>query len=370
MSARHFGFRVFVYLLFIGATTSFSVHAQDANTANEPLKVNVVFPQKLSNERTLAFSGTIEAKQRAQISTLEQGIVASINVDVGDFVQQGQVLLSLDKRLATLSVEAAKASLQAAEVNLAEAKRLYQEVLALSENQVVPQTLILERAAVQSGAQAAFARERANLALQEELLSRHTLRAPFSGVIAMRSTEVGEWLTVQAPAFELVNNKDLRLNLSIAQEFYQEFSSRSNIPVSIQADAGGPTINASISRLVPVTNRTNRSFLAQIDLPANTPLIAGMSARANVGMGSSGGKEVELPRSAIKQHPDGGSSVFIVDNGVAKRLIVDYSTAANGNVIVKLNDSALANRQFIVSGVELLRDGDKVQANVIKSGLN
>ena len=336
--------------------------AQSQQTA---IAVDVIYPKQMQNNQNLLLTGTIEAKQRAQLAPLEAGRVIALNFEIGDVVKSGQTLLTLDNKLATLEVQGAKASLNAAEVNQQEAKRLYTEVLQLSKQQLVAETLISERAASLANATAQLARASATLSLKQELLNRHSLNAPFNGVIAQRNVDLGEWITQQTSVLTLVAQDDLRLTVAIPQQYYSRLVKQSNVPVTVLPDSNDTqSFDALLSRFVPVSDGITRTFVAQIDLPKDSGLVAGMSARAQITLPNSSSNAVILPRSAIKQHPDGGSSVFIVDNGKAKRIITSYTSLPGNQVAISNQAFDLA---YIVSGVELLKEGTPITPNVVTS---
>jgi RND family efflux transporter MFP subunit len=335
-------------------------------TPQMPVNVDAMFPTSSNTSETLVLTGTIEAKQHAQLAPLVPGRVAKIAVEVGDIVSQNQVLLSLDASLAKLEVQAMQANVEALQINQAEANRLLSEAITLSEQQVVAKTLISERRALVASANAQLSRSQAQLSLQQELLTRHTLRAPFDGVIAQRNTDVGEWVSQQAPVLTLVAQKDLRLSIAIPQEYYRQLANQQNVAVKVYLDAANNDYTpASISRFVPVSDVVTRTFMALIDLPASINAVVGMSAKAQIQMPNTQGSSIILPRSAVKQHPDGGSSVFVVENGTAKRVITSYSSLANNMVAIANQPADMA---YILTGVELLQNGTPVKVNIVKDG--
>jgi RND family efflux transporter MFP subunit len=336
-----------------------------AQSQQSPINVDVFYPNPIQSNINIILTGTVEAKQRAQLAPLEAGRVKQLEVEIGDIVTKGQTLLSLDSKLAELEVLAAKASLMAIQVNLNEANRQYQEVLLLSKQQLVAQTLISERAALLANSEAQLANSQATLSLRHELLNRHTLQAPFAGVIAQRNVDLGEWITQQTPILTLVAQDDLRLTISIPQQYYSRLAKQLNVSVKVVPDSvDAQSFSAVLNRLVPVSDPSTRTFMAQIDLPKETDLVAGMSARAQISLPNTSQKTFMLPRSAIKQHPDGGSSVFIVKNGMAKRIITSY-VQMSGN-LVEISDHPV-DLPYIVTGVELLKDGTPVTANTVAS---
>jgi RND family efflux transporter MFP subunit len=352
---------VSVLIIMLIATANYAT----AQSQQSQINVDVFYPNPIQSNINIILTGTVEAKQRAQLAPLEAGRVKQLEVEIGDIVTKGQTLLSLDSKLAELEVLAAKASLMAIQVNLNEANRLYQEVLLLSKQQLVAQTLISERAALLANSEAQLANSQATLSLRHELLNRHTLQAPFAGVIAQRNVDLGEWITQQTPILTLVAQDDLRLTISIPQQYYSRLAKQLNVSVKVVPDSvDAQSFSAVLNRLVPVSDPITRTFMAQIDLPKETDLVAGMSARAQISLPNTSQKTFMLPRSAIKQHPDGGSSVFIVKNGMAKRIITSY-VQMSGN-LVEISDHPV-DLPYIVTGVELLKDGTPVTANTVAS---
>jgi RND family efflux transporter MFP subunit len=351
------------YLLYV-VFGLFAVNAF-AQQAPAAIDVNVVYPVQSQSSRIVTLSGTVEAKQHAQLASLESGLVSQLLVEIGDIVVKGQALLILNDSLAKLQVERATATLQAANVDLAEAERLYNEVLKLQKQQVVAQTLIAERAAFFANAQAQIARTQADVALQQEILARHTLRAPFDGVIASRNIDVGEWLTQQSAVLTLVDQTNLRLTVAVPQQYYRYLAKAKNVSVQVLPDTKQALpIAATLSRFVPVSNSTNRAFTAQIDLTKNDDLVAGMSARAEIEVPNTNQNMIILPLSAVKLHPDGGSSVFVIENGKAKRVITRYIDLRDGTVAIT---GQPFDKAYVVSGVEVLTDGSPVNTNDVSA---
>ncbi len=335
--------------------------------AEQPFQVDVMYPERIEQSQIIKLPGTIQAKQHAQLASLESGRVESLAVEVGDVVNKGQVLLILESQLAELEVTGALAEVKAAELNLQEAKRLYGEVQKLSVQQAVAKTLIAERAALLANAEVELARVKANHNIQQERLNRHRLKAPFTGVIAERNVDVGEWITPQNSVLTLVAQNDLRLAIEVPQQHYNTLRAINDVKVRVIPDTAGiESISATLSRLVPVSDFQTRTFSAQIDLPvvASNGWVPGMSAQAELSFPDSEQSAIILPRSAIKQHPDGNSSVFVVDNNQARRLVTAFTSLPNNQVAIY---GQPANQAYIVSGVELLREGSTIVANVIQN---
>ena len=182
--------------------------------------------------RSVVARGKIEALSKVQIKSKANGIIKALLVDVGDSVKAGQVLAELDKEDLQAQVRGAEATRDAEEANrhaavageararieaanpeLEFARRDYERADGLFKQKIASQQQLddasrayevarnrqqLLEAAIQSaGAQVEQARARvaaAKAALEraEESLSYATIRAPISGLVLRRDTEVGD----------------------------------------------------------------------------------------------------------------------------------------------------------------------------------
>ncbi len=388
-----------VLITIIGVlVNAYAMTALAATQKTNIVEVELVQPQTQTNQRTIELSGTVMAEQDAQLAVLEAGLVKALFVEAGDKVTAGQTLLSLDNTLAKLRLRQAQADYQSAQVQQQEAKRQYDEVLLLSKNKVVSESLIAERKASLDNAKSQVNNAQARLALQKEIVKRHTLTAPFDGVIAQRNVNLGEWVSQQSQVFRLVSNQSLRLIVDLPQEYLKAFSNQSQISASVIPDVmPDKQYQLPITSLVPVTRSASRTMQVRINLPNDTVLIPGMSARARINFSAASDSSSSnnstpnahftvtantlssIPRKALKRHPDGGNSVFAVnqDNFNAKSNNSDKATEVKINrhkiELVKSDMDQVtvaglpANLLVVVSGTELLKDNQLVSAKLIYS---
>ncbi|QOL24821.1 efflux RND transporter periplasmic adaptor subunit [Thalassotalea sp. LPB0316] len=352
-------FKIAACLLVVG-------HVFSLTSAQAQTQVDVYLTASGKLQKSLDLTGTIEPKHRSNVAPLQAGVIDALFFEVGDKVEQGQKLLSLDSTLAKLDVEQAKAVMLAKQTQFKEAERLYQEVVALSKRELVAKTLLNERLAQVELAKAALAEAKATLATAKEIAERHTLYAPFAGVISHRHIDIGEWVSQQTTVLRLVAQKDLRLRVAIPQEYYSQLTNAEGIEVVVVPDFNQvQEIPARLNRIVAVADDQSRSIIGLIDLPSDSSLVSGMSAHAMIALPTQDQTIVWLPKTAIKQHPDGGASVFSVENNRVKRRLVSVVSSQAERVAVT---GLSAELQVVISGVELLKDNDTVTVNNKLSG--
>jgi len=160
----------------------------------------------------LIASGTIEAEEY-NVAPIYPGRITTLNVDVGDMVKSGQVLVELDSEERNLAVGAAQAQASAASAQaqsaLAQVRQLERDVarlqVLLTQGVIAPadlehaqSQLDTSRAAYNAALDAAKAGTR-NASVGEAGVEQYTLTSPIDGVVEMRNYRRGEVVMASAP---------------------------------------------------------------------------------------------------------------------------------------------------------------------------
>lgn len=326
--------------------------------AADPQRVVTAQPERLDSQQTLSLTGSVVSLQQAQVSARADGLIEEILVDTGAMVTQGQTLLRLDADLAELDKARASAARNEALAARNEARRLFREAQRLRENNHVSENEVKSRRAALDLAEASFAAAEASLASSAESLQRHTLPAPFTGVISDRMAELGEWVNRGDPVFEVVSLDALRIDVQVPQERFGDIDG--DTPVSICSDAlAEPCVEGRIATRVPVSDPISRTFLVRVAVTeANHTLLPGTSAQVHFVIDGDRRAEYLIPRQAVRRHPDGSRSLFIVKDGHAHRRLITVSRDVDNGLIV--SDGLSPGETIVVQGADLLSDGDAV----------
>jgi len=324
--------------------------------------VTVVRAQSTGAAASLPLTGTVTSERSAALSPRVSGLVLAVHVDAGDRARRGAVLLQLDPALAELALQRAQAALREAEAQLGEAQRQYAETKELVERRLVPQTRLPAAEAQMRVAAAAVERLKAEQRQQAEIVKRHTVVAPFSGVVSRKLAEVGEWVETGNPVLELVDTQRLRIDVQVPQE--HAASVRDGAPVTVTLDAlPGQELDGKVSAKVPVKDPTARTFLVRVEV-ANAAkfMTPGMSARVEFELRRSE-STVSVPRDALVRRPDGSNSVWVVSvsGDIAtvseRRVEVGRTLAESVEVRAGLEPEALV----VLRGNEILKEGQQVR---------
>ncbi len=308
-------------------------------------------------------TGTTTAWRRAELSTRVDGLVMVLEVDDGSLVEAGAPILRLDARLAELEHDAAAARVREAEARHQDAMRIRDELLSLKRGSHASETETQTAIANVEMAAAALSAEGAALARVQELVDRHTLAAPFAGMVVARQLEVGEWAKRDEAAVELVALERLRIRATLPQRDFNRVAAGS--PVSVRLDAVPErTFDGEVAARIASGDPRTRSFPLLIDLPNPDRLLApGMSARVRVDLDGAPVAALTVPRDAVVAKSDGSRQVWRLrdgDDGPTVQPLTIEIGRASGDRVEVIGDDLGAGDQVVLLGNERLRAGQRV----------
>ena len=341
-------------LLAIFATVS-SVYAQEA----VPVMVAIAESARTSDE--LRLTGTVTSERVASLSPSVDGLVKRVRVDAGDRVAAGKALIDLDSAMAKLALERIRAAVEEARAQLLEQQRLYDEAREMFARGLIPKTRMHSAESERRVAAARVNRLVAEQREQEEIVRRHTVVAPFAGVVSNKFTDPGEWVETGKAVLELVDTLRLRIDVQVPQERYRQIAV--GAPVSVELDANaGRLLKGKVIARVPVNDPGARTFLVRVKVANGAKEMApGMSAQLVFAL-REGRSTVRVPRDAILRKPDGSTSVWIVnqdDEPTASERQVELGRSLRGWIDVRSGIDA--GMRVVVRGNETLRGGQKVR---------
>ena len=307
-------------------------------------------------------TGTITSARVAKVSAEVSGQVEVVNVEVGDRVETGAALIELDREIDQLTLAALQASTQQARSELASAKRRYQDVKRLREQRSISENEMRLRESEVEVDATTLKQKQAEEQRQQARVERHTLRAPFGGVIVERQTEAGEWIEPGSPVLTLVAVDDLRIEFRVPQEFYSRINTQSTLSITLDA-LPGRVFDGTIEAVVPVSDASSRTFLTHVKLDAGDARITpGMSVHGKLNL-TTGRQGVVISRDAILRYPDGRVTVWVIEPDSDPPTVSEkrITTGHSFDGMITIREGIQAGDVVVVRGNESLQEGQQVR---------
>lgn len=313
--------------------------------------------------QVVSVSGTVTSPQSAVLSPSVGGLIERIDVDAGDRVEAGDVVVAMDRELDALDLERAQAEEAQARSELDDSRRRLAEAEKVGPERGIAETQIKSLRAEVARDEAALAATAAAARQQAAIVRRHDVRAPFSGVISERYAEVGEWVAPGDGLVELVATDRLQFDFRVPQNYYTRLGKDTGVMLSLDA-LPGESIPGEIQAIVPVKDPDDRTFLLRVvSAPgASTPVTPGMSARASLRI-DTGREAVVVPRDALLLYPDGRKTVWVADADSGETTVSErrVETGVEFDGLVEIRSGLDAGMIVVTRGNEALQNRQTVQ---------
>jgi HlyD family secretion protein len=340
---KHTALLAFVVLL-AGCGVKHEPSSASASSA-PPISVPVVEARITDSPAFYEATGTVRAITSSALSSRVMGYVREINVNPGDRVRAGQLLVVIDSRDLESALLQAKASEQEAQSGVAEADNgiaAAQAQLTLARVTFDRMNDLFSKKSISNQefdeAQARFRTAEANykmavsrraqldskIAQAKQAVSSAAIahsyseiRAPFAGIVIEKRAEAGQMATPGAPLLVVEQAGGYRVGAPVEESMLG--SARLGQTVSVALDTTTQPLTARISEIVPSIDPTSRAFIVKATLPAHPTLRTGAFARLRIPRGSH--SAILIPADAITRRGE-LENVFVADGQVARLRIV------------------------------------------------
>jgi HlyD family secretion protein len=313
--------------------------------AARPLEVELtpVSPGSVIETVSNIRAGTVKARVRAGLSPEIGGRVVALPHREGARVDAGEVLLRVDAGVAQARVDLTAEDVRAATARAEEAclgadlaASELERFIQLGERGIASaQTLDTLRSerdrarAACSAATAAVDQARANQRLARARLALTEVRAPFAGIVAELSTEIGEWIgpsptrTTMPPVIDLLDPTSLYVTAPIDEMDAGRVRAGQAVRLSVDSHRG-QLFTGHIVRVAPyVLDVVEQNRTVEVEAEFDDPTVAetllpGTSADAEIILDRRD-NVLQIPTAAIA---DGDTVLVAVDGVLEERRIV------------------------------------------------
>jgi RND family efflux transporter MFP subunit len=326
----------------------------------------------MSNEVTVV--GNLIGAQTVEAGPKVAGRLETVTVRLGDRVNRGQTIATVEDREIQEQVKQAKASydVSAATIRQREADlRLAQTNLDRSRNlferQLIPKQTFddtdsrFQAAVAQLDlARAQFAQAQARLDELKINLSNTNITSPVSGFVGKRSLDPGAWVTPNAPFISVVDIGIVRLVANIVEKDIRRITSGLAADVEVDAYPGEKFVG-HVAHIAPVLDPATRTGQIEVEIAnPNFRLKPGMYAKVAFIVDKKNNALV-IPTAALVDL--GGSRGVFTASATEQGQVASFKKIDVGIVNQTLAEvtSGLAEGDHIVTtGAAALREGDRI----------
>ena len=380
-------------------------------TSPQPKAVETIALTKGTAQRQIKLLGSVEAGERASLSSQLDGTVQRVLVREGDRVTAGTTVAVLDDADSRLALAEAQARLaqergnlnrllvgtrpeiiaqREAELNAAQAREIeardnLERVSGLTEDGALSQRALIEARAEANAATGERYRVEALLAeaqagaTKEEIdaqrglvdaaqaaveqaelgMQRTEIKAAFAGIVQSRSVDPGDYLEVNDPVLTLVGDRSLDIFLELPESLSGQVAPGMQVSLNARALPNWQQ-ETQITAVVPTANTASRRQLVRVSLDEPPQgLLPGMAISADLSMPVADADTFVVPRDALTRRGNEWS-LFAVNDNQAQQINVEMIADMGAEVAIASTELQ-AGQSIVLTGGDGLTDSAAVQ---------
>lgn len=288
---------VIVVLTLVGVSCSAPDKSEIQN--DQPISVVTQTADLVQSKATHRFSGSVTSDRTINMSTKVMGRITHLDVEEGDFVKEGDVLIRIkddnlqaQKSQVESSLIEAQAGLQNVETNYNRIKNLYeQESATKKEFDDISTEYEMAKAKIKT--------LKSRLREIEDMLDYTLLTAPFDGYVVSKMFSEGDMAAPGQPIIAFEQENMMKVKFTVPESAVGLFTRNDTVSVDVTA-AGYQNGKGIVTNINQAGNRGSRQFAVEVMLPGlekQPGVKSGMFAE--VGLSTEKNRAILVPQAAI-----------------------------------------------------------------------
>jgi RND family efflux transporter MFP subunit len=311
-------------------------------------------------ERTNEYIATVKSRRSTTIQPQAEGFITRINVQSGQRVKQGTVLMTIDSGRQEAAVASLESVRAAREADLQFARQQAERMKKLFDAGAVSQQEYEQAATAMQTAQAQVRAMEAQIREQRVELGYHRVTALTSGVVGDIPVRVGDRVSRATVLTTIDENAGLELYINVPVQ--QAPALKNGLVVRMLDDGGAEMGVTRVNFVAPSVDPGTQSVLAKAPLQTGLPLRPDQFVRVRVVWTSE--PALTVPLIAVTRI-NAQTFVFVVEKDQSGTTVARQRAVQLGPVVG--NDYVLLGglkegEQLVVAGVQKIGDGMPVQA--------
>jgi multidrug efflux pump subunit AcrA (membrane-fusion protein) len=390
-----------------GGSRAESNKKDNANSAPAAVEVTTAPAVLRQLPRYIEATGSLAADEQTDVAPTVAGRVVEIGVDLGSYVQAGQVLARLDDADARLRLQQLEAQLAQAQASVRQAEERIglragqkfdpanvaevgaaRAALNLAETQLKRYEKLIETGDVsrsnydqqkaqrdqlrqqyeaalaqanQSYAAVQTARAAAQAAQSQVEQARKAVRdvvvvSPISGFVSDRPADVGEYVSTSSKIATVVRTNPLRVRIDIPEQAIASVREGQSVSVATSAYPD-QNFAGRVARISPNVSQQSRTMTVEAEVENSGGLLRpGQFATIRILLPQTDPATL-VPARAVRREGD-TSRVYVIQEGVARERLVQIGQTEGD--LVEVKGGVSEGDAVATSNVELLSDGAAV----------
>ncbi len=329
-----------------------------------PVQYQVVGNSNAQKIRT--FSGVAKAGDEIELSFRSTGIITTLDIQVGQKVNKGDLIAKLDNVQANLAYEQSVSALNSAKSAMHTAKSSLDRIQSLYEK---GSNSLSDYEAAKNAYQSAldqYESAKRNKSIQQSQISYGYIKAPKTGIIAAKNSQLNENVSAGQIIAVLNAGDQTNIKVGLPENIINKVQLGMQPEISFSA-LEGKKFKGNVIEVAPIVDEGSATYPVKIDIVAASKEIKpGMTAKVTFNFGetqTTTTTALVIPVKSVGE--DGkGNFVFLIESeddstGQVQKHYINIGELTTAGFVIK---SGLSEGQKIATaGLQTLLDGQKVK---------
>lgn len=328
-----------------------------------PVILEEVYDAQATRDRS--YPGTVQASQEALLSFRVSGPLVKVNVQPGDLVKKGQVLMEIDSRDYRDNIRVLEAQLDGAKAALEKARLDYKRAKPLLAEQVISQASYDATKSAFDGAAASAKDIKARLRIARHQLEDTRLQAPFDGIVSTKTIENHEMVAAGQVVMTVLDISSLEIEANVPESEIAHQSLQAGQEATVEfAPLSGHRFSARLKEWSTAPDPATRTYRVTFAFPApgEAQILPGMTGELfwQKKVGGDGG--ISVPVSAVVSDGNGSSAVWVFDpetSTPSKRAV--RTGGLMGKDRISVLEGLVPGERIVAAGAAFVTDGMKLR---------
>lgn len=340
---------------------------ENANSIRIPVETIKVGRKTVTKE--VRYTGDIKAEQEVKIYSKVPDRILNFEVDEGDYVNKGDVLVRIEATKIEQAVIQAKAAVVSTKAQLVNLESEYQRAQRLIKENAMSQQQYDAVKTQFEATQALAEQSQAALIQAESQLADANVTAPISGIIGIRNYEQGDLATGPLPLLTIVQMNQVKVEVNAPEQDFGQLKIGQRATLFVMSYPNKKFIG-KINKISPVLDPITRMGKIEIVVEnSDKSLKPGMFAEVEICINTLE-NVLAIPKHAVIENTElrringedvavVNSDVFVEKDGIAvlKSIKISYT---NGTVAV-IDSGIVDGESIVVVGQQSLKDSSQVK---------
>jgi membrane fusion protein, multidrug efflux system len=327
-----------------GRSTDAEQTEQDNSVLISPENLQVVDSANIASGPTI--SGSLQPDRAASIRAEIGGSVLETFAEAGQHVSRGTSLLRIDDTAIRDAWLSARSAVTSADQAATVAQRNLERSQRLADAGAIAESALENARIAASNAESQLADAKARLAQAEKQLAATQVKAPFAGIVGMRSVSAGDVVTPGTELYTVVDPTSMRLEAAVPAS--QLGRVRLGAPVEFTVTGyPGRRFTGHVDRISPTVDPSTGQVTINATVPnSKGDLVGGVFAQGRIGTDAK--VALAVPTSAVT-FSGPSASLLRIRNGVVERTDVQTGIRDEQAEMIEIT-AGLARGDTILTG--------------------